>query len=213
MVDFGGIFVFQFIEVLYGLACSTEVAYYTYIYAKVDRDQYKKVTSYTYSAIFVGRFFAGVAAQVLVSYKLMDYLELNYISLTCVSIAFCFALMLPGVDQSIYFYRNDKDGTISKDLSLKERIKIAYPILWRDFISAFSNFYVIRWSIWWAIATAGHLQVINYIQAMWETIAAYHENTIYNGAVEATHTALSKWVISFISIINRKMNCKGITGF
>ena len=104
-------FRFQFIEVLYGLACSTEVAYFTYIYAKVDRDKYKKVTSYTYSAIFFGRFFAGVAAQALVSYNLMDYLELNYISLTCVSIAFCFALMLPSVNQSIYFYRNDKDGT------------------------------------------------------------------------------------------------------
>ncbi|CAG7720962.1 unnamed protein product [Allacma fusca] len=211
-----GLTALMFIESLYGLACSTEVAYYTYIYAKVDKDKYKKVTSYTYSAIFVGRFFAGVAAQVLVSYDLMNYHELNYISLTCVSIAFCFSLFLPSVKQSIYFYREDEnDNTKAQKLSIVQRIRAAYPILWRDFKSAFSNPYVVKWSIWWAVATAGHLQVINYIQAMWETIAAYHSNTIYNGAVEATHTALSavlafgvghvklpwnKWGDTFLSI-------------
>ena len=54
----------QFMEFCYGIATSTEVAYYTYIYAKVSSQYYQKVTSYTRSAILTGRFFSGMLAQV-----------------------------------------------------------------------------------------------------------------------------------------------------
>lgn len=60
---------------------ATEVAYYTYIYAKVDKVHYMKVTSHTRAAIMVGRFVAGSLGQALVYTRLMDYLELNYITL------------------------------------------------------------------------------------------------------------------------------------
>ena len=178
---------------MYGIACSTEVAYFTYIYAKVGKEHYKKVTSYTYSAILAGRFLGGLFAQILVSYELMNYFELNYISLGCVSVAFLLSLQLPKVNESIYFYRNDEkciDGPLPK-LSVSERIKLAYPILWMDFKQAYTNTYVLKWSIWWAIATAGHLQVVSYIQPLWEVIASYNDTEIYNGAVEAIQCALS----------------------
>jgi thiamine transporter 2/3 len=38
----------------------------------------------------------------------------------------------------------------------------------------------------------GYFQVLNYIQPLWETVAPSGTNNIYNGAVEATHTFLSK---------------------
>lgn len=60
---------------------ATEVAYYTYIYAKVDRKHYLKVTSHTRAAIMGGRFVAGCLGQSLVYTGAMDYLELNYITL------------------------------------------------------------------------------------------------------------------------------------
>lgn len=60
---------------------ATEVAYYTYVYAKVDRKQYQKVTGFTRSAVLAGRFMAGIIAQLLVSFKAMNLLELNYITL------------------------------------------------------------------------------------------------------------------------------------
>lgn len=62
---------------------ATEVAYYTYIYAKVDRDKFQVVTGFTKSAILIGRFLAGVVAQLLVSFRLMNLRDLNYISLGC----------------------------------------------------------------------------------------------------------------------------------
>lgn len=60
---------------------ATEVAYSTYMYAKVSKDKYQKVTSYTKSASLAGRFLSGTLGQFLVSLKLMDLRELNYISL------------------------------------------------------------------------------------------------------------------------------------
>ena len=54
----------QAMQVAYGLATSTEVAYYTYIYAKVDPRHFQKITSFTRVAILLGRFLSGTLAQV-----------------------------------------------------------------------------------------------------------------------------------------------------
>ena len=51
------------VQVAYGLATSTEVAYYTYIYAKVDPRHFQKITSFTRTAILLGRFLSGTLAQ------------------------------------------------------------------------------------------------------------------------------------------------------
>lgn len=71
----------QILEIFYGTYMSTEVAYYTYIYAKVDKEHYDQVTSHTRAAILCGRFVAGTLGQILIYLKLMNYLELNYITL------------------------------------------------------------------------------------------------------------------------------------
>lgn len=73
----------QATEIFYGTYMATEVAYYTYIYAKVDREHFQVVTGYTKSAILAGRFLAGVVAQLMVSFRVMDLRELNYLSLGC----------------------------------------------------------------------------------------------------------------------------------
>ena len=41
----------QGLEVVYGTYMATEIAYYTYIYAKVDREHYPKVTSHTRASV------------------------------------------------------------------------------------------------------------------------------------------------------------------
>ena len=48
----------------YGIATSTEVAYYTYIYAKVDADKYQQVTSFTRVASLSAIFLSSVTGQV-----------------------------------------------------------------------------------------------------------------------------------------------------
>lgn len=71
----------QMTQILYGTYMATEVAYYTYIYAKVDKQYYQKVSSHTRAAILSGRFMAGLSAQLLIYFDVMDYRDLNYITL------------------------------------------------------------------------------------------------------------------------------------
>ena len=59
---------------------ATEVAYYTYIYAKVPKDYYQQVTSHTRAAILAGRAISGIIAQLLISLESADYRDLNYIT-------------------------------------------------------------------------------------------------------------------------------------
>jgi hypothetical protein len=41
---------------------------------------------------------------------------------------------------------------------LNNRWKIAYYYLWKDFKSAYTNPYVVKWSFWFALSTCGFLQ-------------------------------------------------------
>lgn len=93
-------------QVFYGTFMATEVAYYTYIYAKVDKERYQIVTGHTRSAILCGKFLAGVLAQILISSKTMDYKDLHYFSFGSQIISFLIALLLPSVRRSLYFYTN-----------------------------------------------------------------------------------------------------------
>lgn len=62
-------------------------------------------------------------------------------------------------------------------------------LFWEDFTTAFSDSYTLKWSLWWAFATCGFFQVVNYIQPLWEALDSESEN-VYNGAVEALHAFL-----------------------
>lgn len=70
--------------------------------------------------------------------------------------------------------------------------KTAYKLLWLDFTTSYSTAYTLKWSLWWAFATCGFFQVLNYIQPLWEEVST--TDAMYNGAVEATHTFLSNFL-------------------
>ena len=75
----------------------------------------------------------------------------------------------------------------SSSLSFKDVSKL----LWFDFKTSYSTTYTLKWSLWWAFAMCGYFQVLNYIQPLWEDVSTSDES-LYNGAVEATHTFLSR---------------------
>lgn len=60
---------------------AAEIAYYTYMYAKVEKERYQKVTGHARASLLTGRFVASVIGQILVSFDLMDLRQLNFISL------------------------------------------------------------------------------------------------------------------------------------
>lgn len=67
-------------EVCYGTMTACEIAYYTYIYAKVDKKHYQIVTSHMRVASLTGRFMSGVTSQILLHFH-MTIADLNYLTL------------------------------------------------------------------------------------------------------------------------------------
>ncbi|XP_061492841.1 thiamine transporter 2 isoform X2 [Rhineura floridana] len=63
--------------------------------------------------------------------------------------------------------------------------------LCKDLKKCYSTKKLFYWSIWWALATAGFNQVLNYAQVLWDHKAPSHSSQVYNGAVEAIATFLS----------------------
>lgn len=99
----------QVVQVLYGTYMAAEVAYFTYIYAKISRDKYQQVTGNTRAAILSGRFLASVLGQAMVSTGAMDLRELNYITLGAQAFSLLWSFILPPVKSSIYFYSDSGD--------------------------------------------------------------------------------------------------------
>ncbi|XP_062987562.1 thiamine transporter 2 [Elgaria multicarinata webbii] len=100
-------------------------------------------------------------------------------------------------------YQQDKDLTVS---SVNSQNLPEYPlpkiqkqnhfltVLWqlcRDLKECYSTKKLLYWSIWWALATAGFNQILNYVQVLWDDKAPSHSSAVYNGAVEAIATFLS----------------------
>ncbi|XP_037631451.1 thiamine transporter 1 [Sebastes umbrosus] len=63
--------------------------------------------------------------------------------------------------------------------------------LWRDFRHCYSSRQLLYWSVWWAMATCGYNQTINYVQVLWEHVQPSQNFSIYNGGVEAASNLLS----------------------
>ncbi|NWI76399.1 S19A3 protein, partial [Dryoscopus gambensis] len=63
--------------------------------------------------------------------------------------------------------------------------------LGKDLRDCYSSRQLLYWSLWWALATAGFNQVVNYVQVLWDFRAPSHSSAVYNGAVEAIATFLA----------------------
>ena len=197
----------QWMQVGYGVATAAEIAYYSYIYVAVSVVHFKKVTSYIRAIRLFGQAMAGIIAQVLISTKTSTYLQLNYISLASVSVACTFALLLPKVCtfctcpccKDITQVRTE---TRSPRKSIIGWIWDTIKKRWYDFKKFYSNLSLLKWSIWWALATCGVLQVGNYVQSLWKEVATGDEME-YNGLVEALATLCSAgaaFVLSFMKV-------------
>jgi len=120
------------------------------------------------------------------------------------------------VDQSIYFHRvnvsDDEDYSVATEQAIHQlepiykncttniakaksgtllKIKNANALLWKHFVLAYTNYYVIKWSAWWALSTCGYLLVAIYSQLLWQT-AVKPDDRIYNGAVDFAYAILGK---------------------
>lgn len=92
----------------------------------------------------------------------------------------------------------------TKSIDSTERPKFSWnrarQLLWEHFIQAYSNKTILVWSIFWAFAMGGFLQIQSYVQLLWLDIDTNKDN-FYNGGVEAALTlfgAISCLIAGFI---------------
>ncbi|XP_053841785.1 thiamine transporter 2-like isoform X2 [Vidua macroura] len=209
-----GVLAMQLVEFFYGMVTATEVAYYAYIYSVVSTQHYQKVTSYCRSVTLVAATVAAVLGQLLVSLAHVSYFYLNAITLASVSLAFLCAFFLPMPQRSMFFHRRDAPEPLPGPSSCQEerspdaaaRTPTPQPQagnagphrhmlsvllqLGRDLRDCYGSRKLLYWSLWWALATAGFNQVVNYVQLLWDFRAPSHSSAVYNGAVEAIATFL-----------------------
>ncbi|XP_025408125.1 folate transporter 1-like [Sipha flava] len=194
-------------QMFFGFFYSSEVAFTTYLYAKVDDIRYyQKITSLVKASMLFGRFLSGLIAQTIVSTHLLNYIHLVYISIISTSFVTVWALFLPKVQHSLYFHRNKKPSENGKsDYQINEtnindntpndvsktskvdKLREVKQIIINDFHSAYSNTYVLKKCFWWIVAVTGHLIVGTYIQVLWEDVNS-NKDDLMNGAVESMHT-------------------------
>ena len=197
----------QWMQVAYGVASAAEIAYYSYIYVAVSVVHFKKVTSYIRAVRLFGQAMAGIIAQVLISTNVSTYLQLNYISLASVSVACILALLLPKVCTCCTCPCCKEVTQVTTETRSPAKSIIGWILdtikkRWHDFKKFYSNLSLLKWSIWWALATCGVLQVGNYVQSLWKEVATGHE-VEYNGLVEALATLCSAgaaFVLSFMKV-------------
>lgn len=182
----------QLMQTFYGFATATEIAYFAYIFAAVDSAHYKKATSYVKAAIELGDFFAYGLSQLLIYIYGNNYQLLNYISLGSCILIVPLALSLPWIS---YKKPLEKSETQIRDADAPETycefVKKYFVTLWLNFRNIYSTAFMWKWSLWWALATCGFLQVGNYIQNLWAVMQSGDGEQL-NGVVEAVNTFLCK---------------------
>ncbi|KAI6222956.1 hypothetical protein M3Y99_01481700 [Aphelenchoides fujianensis] len=152
-------------QVLYGLASSLEVAYFAYIYVKVEPAHFK------HSSDRLDPLGAGVRALRLL---------LNWISLGSLLSTFLFALLLPNVTWREIVQRHTRGE--KPPASYREFVRSRVRGLGAEVRRLFGDAAVLKWCACWALLMCGYLQCGNMIQTLWGT--AQDDRKTYNGFVQ-----------------------------
>uniref|UniRef100_A0A8C2ZL15 Solute carrier family 19 member 3 n=1 Tax=Cyclopterus lumpus TaxID=8103 RepID=A0A8C2ZL15_CYCLU len=211
----------QAMQFFYGVVTASEVAYFSYIYSVVDLKHYRKATSYVRSVQLLGYTVGSVLGQLLVSFDLMSFNNIMVLTLVFTAIALLVSCLLPMPQQSMFFHRRrtgqkikveveenedearpglDEEGPTSKDPEESvgaERCSKVLLQLWRDFCQCYSTRELLYWSVWWAMATCGYNQTVNYVQVLWEHVQPSQNFSVYNGGVEAVSNLLALFLMTF----------------
>ncbi|XP_033833464.1 thiamine transporter 1 [Periophthalmus magnuspinnatus] len=74
-------------------------------------------------------------------------------------------------------------------------------LLFSDFLCCYRCRPLLAWSLWWALATCGYFQVINYTQVLWEKVRPSQDYDIYNGYVETLSTLLGALAALLVGLL------------
>ncbi|KAJ8397288.1 hypothetical protein AAFF_G00441220 [Aldrovandia affinis] len=200
-----GVAAMQAMQFFYGLVTASEVAYFSYIYSMVDLQHYRRATSLCRSIQLLGYTVGSVLGQVLVSFSLMSYNNILVLTLVLTSIALAISFFLPMPQRSMFYHHRDSRAATHtlptanmQPNALEEAGKET-----GDHISPGGGGGGGGGRVWWALATCGYNQTINYVQVLWEHVQPSQNFTVYNGGVEALSNLLgaaSAYAIGFTQV-------------
>uniref|UniRef100_A0AC35GY51 Reduced folate carrier n=1 Tax=Panagrolaimus sp. PS1159 TaxID=55785 RepID=A0AC35GY51_9BILA len=200
-------------QIAYGIASASEVAFFSYIYAKLEKDQYRKLTSWTRAGTMGGRTCGYLLSQLIILGGLGTYRTLNEIAFVIPCIVLVACIFLPRVQWKAMIARMSEGqkriGSKQQQSSKKARaLPTTYTeyILYRtrklksDFIKIYSIGFIRKWSFWWAMTTCMSLQVAQYAQALWGEVQVDKHSPL-NGFAEAGYTFTATFAILALNAI------------
>uniref|UniRef100_A0A1I7VLP7 Thiamine transporter 2 n=1 Tax=Loa loa TaxID=7209 RepID=A0A1I7VLP7_LOALO len=180
---------------VFGTASASEIAFFSYIYSKSEKDQYQKLTSYSKAAVMSGRMISYLLAQTIILTGIGSYRFLQCVGFGVPCFVVILAAFLPSVKWKQVVIRlsdsNSKETVVEQpDLPQTYGAYVHYHLcLMRHSITCIYRIGAIRkWSMWWALTTCMSLQVAQYAQALWGEVQYGATNSV-NGFAEATYTA------------------------
>ncbi|KAI6179066.1 hypothetical protein M3Y98_00570200 [Aphelenchoides besseyi] len=191
----------------YGIASASEVAFFSYIYAKLEKDQYRRLTSWTRAGTMSGRTLGYMASQLIILAHWGDYLTLNIIAfiLPCIVLVFC--IFMPRVHWKRMVDRMVEAKAQSNHLkpnSVEKKMPQTYGqyvmkrirTLRSDFAKIYRSTYIRRWSFYWALGTAMSLQFALLSQTLWGEVQTKDmKESPLNGLAEAGYTFFAALLI------------------
>ncbi|KAL3998796.1 Reduced folate carrier family protein [Acanthocheilonema viteae] len=197
-----GVFTQQIGMAVCGIAAATKIAFCSYIYAKVTKNEYKHLTSWTRAASMAGRTSGYLLSQAIISINIGTYLTVNQIGLISPIIVFIIGISLPRVQWKVLFERIKINNDVQQfDEPKTYLIYVKYRIkkILFDFKQIYGNRFLRKWSLWWALTTCIALQVSSYSQTLWGEVQK--EETTLNGLAEAIYTACAAVAIMLMDVI------------
>uniref|UniRef100_A0AC35FRJ2 Uncharacterized protein n=1 Tax=Panagrolaimus sp. PS1159 TaxID=55785 RepID=A0AC35FRJ2_9BILA len=187
----------QFGQGMYGIASASEIAFFSYIYGKLEKDQYQRLTSWTRAGTMAGRTGGYVVAQILILTGTGTYVLLNQVafSFSCLALVFCFLMPRVNWRKLVERIRVEQESQKSRAKSSHTPLPISYKqyVLYRlgklrsDFVKVYSNPFICKWSFWWAITTCMSLQISLYSQTLFGQAQGADEIPL-NGFADAGYT-------------------------
>uniref|UniRef100_A0A914E9C8 Reduced folate carrier n=1 Tax=Acrobeloides nanus TaxID=290746 RepID=A0A914E9C8_9BILA len=188
----------------YGVATASEVGFFSYIYARLEKDQYRKLTSWTRAGTMAGRTFGYLFSQFLILSNLGTYRTLNEIAFVMPCIVLVFCIFLPRVHWKVMVGRmleakgreikaSSTPSTKSLPKSYGKYVLYRLKKLRSDFCKVYQVGHIRKWSFWWAMTTCMSLQVALFAQTLWGEVQT--EKSPLNGFAEAAYTATATLAI------------------
>ncbi|KAM3720953.1 Folate-like transporter [Dirofilaria immitis] len=187
----------------YGIASATEIAFYSYIYAKVTKDDYKRLTSWTRASSMAGRTFSYLFSQAIISINIGTYLTINQVALISPIIVFIIGIYLPRVQWKSLYERmknNNDMKQFNEPTTYLQYVKYRIKKIFSDLKQIYANNFIRKWSLWWAMTTCMSLQISAYSQTLWGEVQK--EETTFNGFAEATYTTTAAIAIMLMNMIS-----------